>query len=416
MRKRLYLVMFIIIFIVSSHFSYAIENIPDIPDLKKGDIYIYYEDREVYILNNKNSIIIKEGKPIKFKINEENIMYPKDEKEVLNEFYIEILDGKLINTEKGDLISEGVLYIDTNLGEILIDEDGIFLHNKNTFKVDNDFEIKASYNDKFTKEYRRILELKEATNKINYNLINLEKEFQNLRTNIIEKYEENSKKNSYENEQLITKVQSLEQHLEVSRREPNIKAVNSNPNSNPSTTVVQDNIYKNNKGNLQVIAEVPKSFEELNQDIFIELENVDDLNQVKLYYMSNFNSFKNTHQLEIGDYRVKSIFFLDPSLDKKYEFQHNSVVKVLENETTYFLVYAIDLLDIDGDIKEDLLFEDIAKEENFDNALDDSLDINKSAKSEKSKKGFAIFLGLILVISLFLIWKFDVINKIIYKE
>lgn len=409
MKRKLYLSIFLSIFLILSNIVYAIDNVPEQPKLKEDDIFIHSEKEQIYIFINKNIISLKEGQPINFKIDDKEYLYPEDKNGALDKFYLEILDGQVKEVEDETIIEKGILYIETNLGDILIDNDGIFLHNKQTYKVDDDFENHLKYNEKFTKEYKKILELKETTNQINYNLINLEKKFSNLKEDFVKKYEHDIDEQSYKNTQLEQRVQSLEGKLQDS------KQVGMNKESSSeikSTTTVQENIYEN-KGNLQVVLEVPKSLEKINQDVFIELEKTSKSENTTLYYLSSFNNFRNTHQLEVGDYRVKSIFFLNPSLGNDYKFEHNNLVKVLENETTYFIVEALDL---NESIEEDLLFENLIEETEEEDLTVDNLYVENETSSKKSKKGFAIFLGLLIAISILLVWKFDIFNKIIYKE
>ena len=89
------------------------------------------------------------------------------------------------------------------------------------------------------------------------------------------------------------------------------------------------------------------------------------------------------------------------------------MVKVLDNETTYF---NLSLTETDP-VLENLLFEE-DREDDLD-ILEASLEedpIEMEAKKKKSKKSLFIFIISILAISGVLIWKFDLINKIIYKE
>lgn len=400
--KNRYLYIILVLILIFTNLSYAVAEEDELIIS-----LIDYDDDFIFIEVNNNSIELKKGQPIKFKVDEKEIFYPEDKKSNLSNIYVEILDGEMLDVEENYLIRDGIIYIETNLAEILIDKDGIFLHNKKTYKVDNGFKSKIEYNSKFTKEYKRILELKDTTNKINKDFNNLEAEFNLLRADLIKSYEDNIKEKDYNNKQLENRVKTLEGQLATNVKNNNENY--SNKEGTESITVVEDNIYKSDQGSLQIIAEVPKSLEKLKQDIFIEIAKNSEEGETKLYYLSSFNNFRNSHQLKTGDYRVKSIFFLDPDLDKEYTFEHNKIAKVLENETTYFMISANDIKE---EIADDLLFEDDVKPIMDEDVVADEINVDNN----KSKKSLVIFLGILLILSIILIWRFNIINKIIYKE
>lgn len=391
-------ILFVILF--TSMFVYASSNL----------IEIEYSTKHTLIQRDKTKLYLELDKPLEFRVNEETFIFPKDKSEVLKSFSIEFIEGKKTTDDLKTTIENGLILIETNLGDILLDNEGIFFHNEKAYKIGEKLEVKEDYKLKFKEEFKRLVEIKNSNENMDSKLTNLEYEIKELKKEILEKEANQSKDQDFHKEELELQIKALEKELVAERnKKPN---VSSSGSPSYSEQTVQPNIYRP-KGSLQIIGEVPKSFEDLKQDIFLELARGDSAGDHEIFYLSGNNGFKNTNQLEVGDYFVKSIYFLDSSLKDKYEFHHNNMVKVLDNETTYF---NLSLTETDP-VLENLLFEE-DREDDLD-ILEASLEedpIKMEAKKNKSKKSLFIFIISILAISGVLIWKFDLINKIIYKE
>lgn len=400
MYKKIISITILFVIWFTSMFVYASSNL----------IEIEYSTKHTLIQRDKTRLYLELDKPLEFRVNEETFIFPKDRSEVLKSFSIEFIEGKKTTDDLKTTIENGLILIETNLGDILLDDEGIFFHNEEAYKIGEKLEVKEDYKLKFKEEFKRLVEIKNSTENMDSKLTDLEYEIKELKKEILAKESSQAKDQDFHKEELELQIKALEKELVAERnKKPNLSSSGS---TSYSEQTVQPNIYRP-KGSLQVIGEVPKSFEDLKQDIFLELARGDSAGDHEIFYLSGNNGFKNTNQLEVGDYFVKSIYFLDSSLKDKYEFHHNNMVKVLDNETTYF---NLSLIETDP-VLENLLFEE-DKEDDLD-ILEASLEedpIEMEAKKKKSKKSLFIFIISILAISGVLIWKFDLINKIIYKE
>ena len=371
-----------------------------------NQVEIEYSTKHTLIQRDKTKLYLELDKPLEFRVNEETFIFPKDRSEVLKSFSIEFIEGKKTTDDLKTTIENGLILIETNLGDILLDDEGIFFHNEEAYKIGDKLESKEDYKLKFKEEFKRLLEIKNSTENMDSKLTDLEYEIKDLKKEILEKEADQN----FHKEELELQIKTLEKELVAERNKK--PSVSNSGSTSYSEQTVHPNIYRA-KGSLQIIGEVPKSFEDLKQDIFLELARGDSAGDHEIFYLSGNNGFKNTNQLEVGDYFVKSIYFLDSSLRDKYEFHHNNMVKVLDNETTYFNLSLIET----EPVLENLLFEE-DREDDLD-TLEASLEedpIEMEAKKKKSKKSLFIFIISILAISGVLIWKFDLINKIIYKE
>lgn len=400
MYKKIISITILFVILFTSIFVYASSN----------QVEIEYSTKHTLIQRDKTKLYLELDKPLEFRVNEDTFIFPKDKSEVLKSFSIEFIEGKKTTDDLKTTIENGLILIETNLGDILFDDEGIFFYNEEAYKIGEKLEVKEDYKLKFKEEFKRLVEIKNSTENIDSKLTDLEYEIKELKKEILEKEANQSKDQDFHKEELELQIKALEKELVSERnKKPNLSSSGSTSHSEQT---VQPNIYRP-KGSLQVIGEVPKSFEDLKQDIFLELARGDSAGDHEIFYLSGNNGFKNTNQLEVGDYFVKSIYFLDSNLRDKYEFHHNNMVKVLDNETTYF---NLSLTETDP-VLENLLFEE-DREYDLD-ILEASLEedpIEMEAKKKKSKKSLFIFIISILAISGVLIWKFDLINKIIYKE
>lgn len=285
------------------------------------------------------------------------------------EYDVDILEGSIKDIQEDEIITNGKLLIDSNVGKVLLDKDGVFLEGKNrTYYIGNGkFNSKNRYKSKFKE-------------------IEKEKEESRLRE---------------ENEDLRQQIKEIRDMLTEK---------NYTSNNNLDKT---ENILKN-KGELTVNSVVPEGFKD---DIFIELEPIEPNGEINVFYLSPNNNFTNKQSMVVGDYNIKSIYFLNDRIKDDYRFNHNYLVKILENQSIFLNIETIKTNTKSTDTEK--IVEDKEVKDEVDEVLDTIEAFNSDGEEgeteKQSDKRIFFFLALVLIgVVFFLVFKFK--DKILYKD
>ena len=373
MRKiyKLVIIFTIIIAIPSLIFAESQEEIL-IKNLSDG-LSINYKSTIINIIENEPITIITDGTRLVYlngSLFESNDIFETGDSATNSvlEYEVDILEGKIKDVYEDEIITDGRLLIDTNVGSLLLDEDGIYFEGKNRvyFIRNGGFDIKNKYKLKFTE--------------------------------IEKKKEESILKD--ENEELRNQIREIREMLKERNNNSNNYNISNNNQEIPKNILAS-------KGNLTVTAIAP---EDLKEDIFVELQSIDENNEIKTFYLSPNNGFANKQEISAGDYTISSVYFLNNNIKNDYEFNHNGLVKILEKQDIYLSIEAKPIKEV---VKADNL---LVKKDPVDEVLEVIANSNNEDMEEtpKDKRPF-FFLVLILGLGVvFLVFKYK--DKILYKD